>query len=95
MATTHEQAKALAGDLAKASGPTVAWQTGKIVNALLERAKSEQADNVVLAAIDPLRQHGTTARVSQLNWDDVRAIVGQIVAATTPGPPAPVLDRAA
>jgi hypothetical protein len=95
MATTHQQAKALAADIAKASGPSIAWQTGKMVNALLEQAKSEQPDNIVLSAIDPLRPHGTSGRVSRATWDDIRAIVGQIVAATTPATTTPAAVRLA
>lgn len=84
MATdTHAQAKALAVDLAKAASP-VNWQVGKLVNALVEQAKKEHPDNVALATVDPLTTDGDAVYVRNANADAVRAIVGQLVAATTP-----------
>ena len=80
---TFAQAKALADDLKTAKG-TISWQIGKVINALLESAKQEHPDNIALAQLDPL--NGQAGHIVGMSADDVRAIVGQIVAATRPAP---------
>jgi hypothetical protein len=81
---THIQAQALFDDLKGAKGP-VAWQVGKISNALLEMAKQEQPDNVVLAVIEPFQPGPNDKHIADALADDVRAIVGQIARATYKG----------
>jgi hypothetical protein len=83
--TTHIQAKSLNEDLKGAKGP-VSWQVGKMVNALREKAKEEQPDNVALAVLDPLTPGPNDVYISGMQAGDVRAIIGQIVAATDTGP---------
>jgi hypothetical protein len=84
--TIHTQAKSLFDDM-KGSEGLVSWQIGRVINALLEKAKEEQADNVVLDVIDPLVTDRDQKFVrGGMKADDVRAIVGQIVTATTPEP---------
>jgi hypothetical protein len=50
----------------------------------LAEAQKEQSENVALKALTPLRQAGGTGVVNGATYDDIRAIVGQIVAATAP-----------
>jgi hypothetical protein len=84
--STHIQAASLLDDLKGAKGTSVSWQIGKVTNALLEKAQGEESDNVALAVLDPLKQRAGTQYVHCASYDDVRAIVGQIVAATDHGP---------
>jgi pyridoxal/pyridoxine/pyridoxamine kinase len=86
--STHTQAKALAADVAKASG-LPRWQVGRVVNALLKEAQEQHPDNVVLSAIDPLTTDRDEDYVRNGDADTVRAIVGQIVAATEPAEEGP------
>ena len=81
--STHDQAKKLASDITHAKG-TVSWQIGQVVNALLEEAKKEQSESIALNALTPLQQKGGTGETNAVTYDDIRAIVGQIVAATEP-----------
>lgn len=83
--TTHIQAASLLDDLKGAKGP-VSWQVGKMVNALREKAIEEEPDNVTLAVLDPLVPGPSDTYIKDLGADDVRAILGQIVAATDHGP---------
>ncbi len=84
--TTHRQAKALLDQLKTANG-AVSWQLGKVVNVLLEQAKSEQPGNAALACIGPLKPGSNEAYIANIGASDLRAIVGQIVAATQPSAP--------
>lgn len=81
----YTQSQALFDDLKSAKGSGVSWQIGKVVNALLEKAKEDEPDNVALAVLDPLEQRTGTQYVDCATYEDVRAIVGQITAATKPG----------
>ncbi len=83
--STHIQAESLLKDLKGAKG-SVSWQVGKMVNALREKAIEEEPENVTLAVLDPLAPGPDNAYVRHMQADDVRAIVGQIVAATDHGP---------
>lgn len=83
--TTHIQAKSLLDDLKGVEG-NVSWQVGKMVNALREKAVEEQSDNVTLAVLDPLTPGPNNMHISGAGAADVRAILGQIVAATDSGP---------
>ncbi len=83
--STYIQAQALFDDLKSAKGTSVSWQIGKVVNALLEKAKEEEPDNVALSVLDPFRPRTGTNYIDCATFDDVRAIVGQIAAATKPG----------
>ena len=82
---TNIQASSLLADLKGAKG-AVAWQVGKIVNALLAKALEEEPDNVVLQAIDALTPGPNDKYIAGMQADDVRAVVGQIVAATDGAP---------
>ena len=82
---TNIQASSLLADLKGANGP-VAWQVGKIVNALLAKALEEEPGNVVLQAIDPLTPGPNDKYIAGMQAGDVRAVVGQIVAATDGAP---------
>jgi hypothetical protein len=84
--TTHIQAATLLEDLKSSKGTSVSWQIGKVANALLEKAKEEEPDNVSLAVLDPFKQRSGTEYVHCASYDDVRAIIGQIAAATDHGP---------
>lgn len=75
------QASKLLDDLKGAKGK-VSWRVGKMVNALLEMAKKENPDNVTLSVLDPLEPGPNEMFIKGVEADDVRAIVGQIVAAT-------------
>lgn len=83
--TTHIQATSLLNDLKGAKG-NVSWQVGKMVNALREKALEEEPDNVTLSVLDPLTPGPSDHYIKNMDADDVRAIVGQIVAATDHGP---------
>lgn len=83
---TYTQSNALAGDLGNATG-LVSAQICKVVNVLLAEAKKEHPDNVALAALEPFKPNMRSGA------DNVRAVVGQIVAATTPPAAAPVAVR--
>jgi hypothetical protein len=83
--TTHIQAASLLDDLKGANGK-VSWQVGKMVNALREKAIEEEPGNVTLAVLDPLTPGPNDIHIRDAQADDVRAIVGQIVAATDHGP---------
>jgi hypothetical protein len=83
--STNIEASKLLESLESADGP-VAWPVGKIVNALLEKAKAEEPDNPVLGAIDPLRPGQGNSYISGMKASDVRVIVGQIVASTNSAP---------
>ncbi len=83
--STNIEASKLLETLKSADGP-VAWPVGKIVNALIEKAKAEEPDNPVLAAIDPLSPGSGNSHISGMKASDVRAIVGQIVASTNGAP---------
>jgi hypothetical protein len=80
----NQQTKMLYEDLEKVSG-VVSWRIGKLANALLEQAKSDHPDNVALAALDPFTQ-GNGGHIKGLSGPQVRALVGQIVAATKTAP---------
>jgi hypothetical protein len=84
--TTYIQAASLLDDLKQAKGNGVSWQVGRVINALLEKAKEEQPDNVALTVMDPLRPGAQDKYIADMNADDVRAILGQIVAATRSAP---------
>lgn len=86
--TTYIQAESLLKDLQGAKPPHggVSWQVGKIANALLAKAKEEEPDKAVLAAIEPFKPGIGETYVEGMFIDDVRAIVGQIVAATRTAP---------
>ncbi len=86
--TTYIQAESLLEDLKGAKQPhgRVSWQVGKIANALLAKAQEEESDNVVLAAIEPFKPGIGETYIEGMFIDDVRAIVGQIVAATRTAP---------
>jgi hypothetical protein len=75
------QASQLLESLKGAKGK-VSWQVGKMVNALLAKAQEENPDNVTLSVLDPLEPGPNEMFVKGVEADDVRAIVGQIVAAT-------------
>lgn len=81
--STYSQAKSLFDDLVGAHG-AVSWQIGKVGNVLLEQAKQEQSDNAALAALDPFEPAANRYYIANVQADGVRAIVGQIVAATEP-----------
>jgi hypothetical protein len=83
--STHIQAAALLDDLKSAKGG-VSWQVGKIFNALLEKAKEEEPDNVALAAIDPMEAGSQEKYIADLTADDIRAVIGQVVTATRGAP---------
>ena len=55
-----------------------------MVNALLKEAQAQHPDNAVLGSISPLTTDQDEEYVRNGDADTVRAIVGQIVAATTP-----------
>lgn len=75
------QASQLLESLKGAKGK-VSWQVGKMVNALLAKAQEGNPDNVTLSVLDPLEPGPNEMFVKGVEADDVRAIVGQIVAAT-------------
>jgi hypothetical protein len=83
--TTHIQASSLFDDLKGATGP-VSWQVGKIGNALLTKAQEEEPDNVALAAIDLFQETSGGGYIASMKGPDVRAVIGQIAAATNHGP---------
>jgi hypothetical protein len=82
---TNIEASKLLESLKSADGP-VAWPVGKIVNALIEKAKAEEPDNPVLAAIDPLQPGEGNAYIAGMKASDLRVVVGQIVASTNGAP---------
>ncbi len=84
--STHIQLSALLDDLKSASSGAVSWRVGKVFNALLEKAKEEHPDDVALAAIDPLTAGSGNEYIASMSVNDVRAIIGQAVAATDTGP---------
>jgi hypothetical protein len=86
--TTYIQAESLLEDLKGARPPQgrVSWQVGKIANALLAKAQAEEPDNVVLATIEPFKPGVGGTYIEGMFIDDVRAIVGQIIAATRTAP---------
>jgi hypothetical protein len=81
--STYAQAKSLLDDLKTAQG-SVSWQVGKIGNALLDQAKREKPDNAVLAVIDPFKPDQGDMNIADMEASDVRAVLGQIVAAIKP-----------
>ena len=83
--STYTQAQALFDDLKNAKGTSVSWQIGKVANALLQKAQEEEPDNVAFAALEPFKQRRNTNYIDSATFDDLRAIVGQIAAATKPG----------
>jgi hypothetical protein len=83
--STHSQTQSLLDDL-KGAKDNVSWQIGKVINALLEKGKEEHPDNVALAVLDPLTPGPSDKYISGMDAADVRAIVGQIAAATKPPP---------
>jgi hypothetical protein len=83
--STHIQTQSLFDDLTSAKG-SVSWQVGKIANALLEKAKEEQPDNVELGVIEPFEPGPNNVNIAGMQADSVRAIVGQIAVATNTGP---------
>jgi hypothetical protein len=83
--STHIQIDSLYKDLASAKGH-VSWQVGRIANALLEKAKQEQPDNVAIGVIEPFQPDSSSINILGMQADSVRAIVGQMATATYTGP---------
>ncbi len=87
MASTYSQIKQLEESVGQyKADANVEWSVGKIANALIEQAKQDKPDNIVLGAIDPFEPGPNERYISGQTAGGVRAVLAQVATAVKPPP---------
>jgi hypothetical protein len=76
----------LADDVEKISDGHVAWEIGKVANALIEEAKQKAPNDPVLSQVEPFTEDPNGRNILRLSPPEVGAILRQVAEAIPPAP---------
>lgn len=76
----------LADDVEKINGREVAWEVGKIANALIEQAKQKAPNDPVLGQVGSFAKAPSSETILRLTPQEVGAILRQVAEAIPPNP---------
>jgi hypothetical protein len=76
----------LADDVEKIKERQVAWEVGKVANALIEQAKQQAPNDPVLNEVEPFVKEENNENIVRLSPPEVAAILRQVAEAIPPAP---------
>jgi hypothetical protein len=76
----------LADNVEKINDRHVAWEVGKVANALIEQAKQKAPNDAVLAQVEPFVKEPSSENILRLSPPEVGAILRQVAEAIPPAP---------
>ena len=82
--SAYSEALALQETLPKSGA--IAWQIGKMYNALLAAAKEAEPDSISIGALDPLTAGPNDQYIAGVGADSLRAMIAVVAAALKPPP---------